>query len=456
MLKKKPKTEKIKDASVKEYTYRFRIYPNTEQLSFLIRQIGSIRFVYNFLLERNSFLYRVHKIRYDYGDMQNALKLMKKGFPFLDDMNSQSLQGALVNLDNAFKRFFKHESKYPKFKSKKKLNAVSIPQHFKLDGNKLYIPKLKSPFVIKYRKRKPQETVKKVSISLTATGKFYVNMSVEKVFVPMPYADNVAGLDLGIKTFATITSGINEIDKKTDKIDNPKYYLLSQKRLIKIQRKLSKKQHPRYKGDKTKRSNNFIKESKKLAKVYEHQTNQLTDFAHKRSLSVINDNQVIMVEDLNITGMLKNRHLAKAIQNVAWSRFVDMLEYKAGYYGRTFQKVSRTYPSSKTCSTPGCGYVNKDLKLSDRFWYCPQCKTLHDRDENASVNMFMKALEVRRVSPEPSERITPEEIAIADIRRLAFTKAPLLCQPKCAVPFAASTLKSGLSMRQEALSVRAR
>jgi len=439
MLKKKPKTEKIKDASVKEYTYRFRVCPNAEQLSFLIRQIGCIRFVYNFLLERNNFLYEVHKIRYDYGDMQNALKLMKKGFPFLDDMNSQSLQGALVNLDNAFKRFFKHESKYPKFKSKKKLNAVSIPQHFKLDGNKLYIPKLKSPFVIKYRKRKPQETVKKVSISLTATGKFYVNMSVEKVFVPKSHTDKVAGLDLGIKTFAAVTTGINDADKKTDKIDNPKYYLLSQKRLIKVQRQLSKKQHPRYKGDKTKRSNNYIKQSKKLARVYEHQTNQLIDFAHKRSLSVINDNQVIMVEDLNIAGMLKNRNLAKAIQNVAWSRFVDMLEYKADYYGRIFQKVSRTYPSSKTCS--GCGYINKDLKLSDRFWYCPQCNTLHDRDENASVNMFMKALEVRRVSPEPSERITPAEIAIVD-------------DP--AMPDAASTLKSDLSKRQEALPVRAR
>jgi len=456
MLKKKPKTEKIKDASVKEYTYRFRIYPNAEQLSFLIRQIGSIRFVYNFLLERNNFLYEFHKIRYDYGNMQNALKLMKKGFPFLTELNSQSLQGALVNLDNAFKRFFKHESKHPKFKSKKKLNAISIPQHFKLDGNKLYIPKLKSPFVIKYRKRKPQETVKKISISLTATGKFYVNMAVEKVFEPKPVAVKVAGLDLGIKTFATVTTGTTETDKNTDKIDNPKYYLLSQKRLIKIQHKLSKKQHPRYKGDKTKRSNNFIKQSKKLSRVYEHQTNQLTDFAHKRSLSVINDNQVVMVEDLNIIGMLKNRKLAKAIQNVAWSRFVSMLEYKADYYGRLFQKVSRTYPSSKTCYVPGCGYVNKDLKLSERFWICPQCKTLHDRDENASINMFMKALEVRRVSPEPSTMTTPAEIAIADIRRLAFTKAPLLCQPKCAMPETASTLKSDLSMRQEALPVRAR
>ncbi len=438
MIRKTKKQPKANDF-IKEYTYRFRIYPNAEQIAFFKEQIGHNRFVYNFFLERSEHLHKDYGVKYSYSDMQRVIPLLKKGFPFLKDVNSQSLQGALLNLDNAYKRFFNHESDHPVFKSKKKLNAISIPQNFKFIDDKLYIPKVKSPIKVKFH-RKVNETVKSISISVTSTGKYYVNMSVEKVFIPKDKTNIVSGIDLGIKTLATVITGISKTDNETFKIENPKYYIDSQKQIIKLSRQLSKKKHPRYKGDRTPKSKNYVKLSKRLALLYERQTNQIIDYAHKKSFAIINDSQVIVAEDLNIKGMLKNKRLSKAIQNAAWSRFLRQIEYKADFYGRDFRKVGRFYPSSKSCSTPNCGYIYKDLKLSERFWICPECNTLHDRDENASYNLFLQGL--GRLSSEPinitigqvSPEFTPAEIAIAD--------DPM-------IPVTEHTLKSNLSMKQE-------
>ena len=377
----------------KQYTYKFRIYPNKEQLSFLNEQIGCSRFVYNFFLERSINLYKNYGIKTNYCSNAVILPLLKKGFPFLKEANSQSLQASLKNLDTAFQRFFTKISGYPNFKKKYSYNSIVIPQHFEIVNNFIKIPKLKTSIKVKFH-RKVYEAVKSISISKTTSGKYYVNMLVEKfAFTPYICKKGVAmGIDLGLKDFAVITAGTGINDKESFKISNPQYFAKSQKRLIRLSRQLDRKVHKRNKEDKAVASKNYIKFKNKISLLHEQIVNQRQDFLNKLSSRIVNDSQVIVLEDLNIKGMLKNGNLSKSISDVSWSLFNDMLEYKASWYGRQVFKVNRFFPSSKTCSTLGCGYIYKDLKLSERSWICPQCGAIHDRDINASINLFLEGL----------------------------------------------------------------
>ena len=386
---------KTKTTDAKFYTYRFRLYPNAEQTTYFNEQMSYNRFIYNFFLERATYLHKIYGVKYNYNSMQNIIPLLKKGFSFLKNANSQSLQASLRDLDTAFQKFFKKQAGYPNFKKKGVYSSIVIPQGFHIDGSFIKIPKLKTPIKVKFH-RKFYEMVKSISISKTASGKYYVNMLVEK-FAYSPYilkkAINVStGIDLGIKDFATVTTGTDINNKKSFKIPNNKYLVKSQKRLIKLSRQLDRKQHKRSKQDKTTASNNYVKFKNKLSLLHEKVTNQRNDFLHKLSLRVVSDSQVIALEDLNIKGMVKNRHLSKSISDVSWYRFASMLEYKADWFGRQIFKVNRFYPSSKTCSK--CGYIYKDLKLSERFWTCPVCHTTHDRDINASINLFLEAIKI--------------------------------------------------------------
>ncbi len=394
----------------KNYTYKFRIYPNKEQISFLDEQFGYNRFVYNFFLERAINLYKIHNIKFNYYESKKVLPLLKKGFPFLKLANSQSLQASLKNLDTAFRNFFQGRAKYPKFKKKINTNSIDVPQSFTIDNNLLYIPKLKSAIKVKFH-RKVYETVKSVKITKTPSGKYYVNMLVEKDFVLLPKNNKVSGADVGIKDFAIVTIGTSETDYTTDKIPNPKYLSKSEKKLIKLNRQFAKKE---------KGSKNKVKFRKQLSIIYEKVANQRKDYIHRASLKTVNDSQVIVLEDLNIKGMVKNRHLSKSISDVSWGMFTGQLKYKAEWYGRDIFKVNRFYPSSKTCNV--CGYIKQDLKLSDREWTCPDCNTTHDRDINASINLFLEGLKVRRVSPEPDIRPTPAEYAPAGIQITGYSR----------------------------------
>jgi putative transposase len=406
----------------KQYTYKFRIYPNRDQITFLDEQIGCNRFIYNFFLERTVNLFKVHNIKFNYYESKKIIPLLKKGFPFLLNANSQSLQATLKNLDTAFKNLFQHRAKFPNFKKKVNTNSIEIPQHFTVKDNFLHIPKLKSAIKIKLHRRF-YEFAKSVKITKTPSGKYYVNILVEKYdytpYMPDKVKNIVSGADLGIKDFAVITTGKSIADKQTIKINNPKYLIKSQEKLIKQSRQLSKKQHKKTKNDKTKASNNYKKYSKKLTKLHEHIGNQRKDFLHKLSSRTVNDSQVIVLEDLNIKGMVKNRHLSKSISDVSWGMFTGQLKYKADWYGRDIIKVNRFYPSSKTCSVPACGYIKQDLKLSDRFWTCPECNTTHDRDINASINLFLEGLNLT-IRPEWSE-LTPAEYAPAGIQSIGYS-----------------------------------
>ena len=413
-----------KNIDNKFYVYRFRLYPNAEQIAYLDEQMSYNRFVYNFFLERSINLYKNYGVKTNYNSNSAILPLLKKGFPFLKEANSQSLQASLKALDTAFQKFFTKQAGYPNFKKKGVYNSIVIPQSFEINNNFIKIPKLKkSPIKVKFH-RKVYEAIKSISISKTTSGKYYVNMLVEKFaftpYIPKKVIGKISGIDLGLKDFAAITIGTDFNNKESFKIPNPKYLLKSQKRLIRLSRQLDRKVHKRSKQDKTTASKNYIKFKNKLSLLHEKVINQRNDFLHKLSLRTVIDSQVVVLEDLNIKGMVKNKHLSKSISDVSWSRFTDMLKYKADWFGRQILKINRFYPSSKTCSTPDCGYIYKDLKLSERAWICPQCGVVHDRDVNASINLFLEGLNLTVGQGLPE--FTPAEYAPAGCQNIGISR----------------------------------
>ncbi len=381
------------------YVYRFRLYPKKEQVEFLNRQVGHCRFVYNKFLEIAKNDYEAEGKKWNYYEYKKLLPKLKEEFPFLKEANSQSLQEAVKWLDRAFKNFFKGIAGFPKFKSKKRVNSVSIPQHFRIEGNKIKIPKLRTP--IKFKKHREIEgKIKSVSITKLPSGKFYLNVLVDREIEPLPETDKVVAIDVGLTHFCTLSTG--------EKVKNPRNLLKTEKKLKKLQRKLSRK---------VKGSNRYLKLQRRIAKLHEKIVNQRNDFLHKLSKRIIGDNQVVIVEDLNVKGLLKNGNLAKHIADASWRRFISYLEYKAKLYGRKLVKVSPFYPSSKLCSK--CGYKNESLKLSDRKWKCPNCGTEHDREYNATLNLLKEGLKtlkgsltLRAVGLERPE-LTPVESAVA-------------------------------------------
>ena len=354
-------------------SHRCRIYPNKEQQELLEEHFGSVRFVYNWGLEKKIKAYQKSKKRISCFDLINELVKLKKkkDFQWLNEVNSQSLQMSLRNLDNAFTSFFRKHNKFPRFKSKKdNKNSFQVPQHLKLN-NKLTIPKIPD---IKIKLSRPIEgKIKTATISKTPTNKYFIAILVEEnkqlPKKPKITEKTTIGIDLGIKHFATISDG--------RKIENPKYLNQSEPRLKRYQRWLSRKKRG---------SNNREKQRLRVALIQEKITNQRSDFIHKLTYQLTHENQVssIAIEDLAIKNMVKNHHLAKAIVDASWHEFKRQMGYKCDWYGKNLLIIGRFEPSSKICS---CGYVNQELKLSNREWTCPKCGVKHDRDILASQNI---------------------------------------------------------------------
>jgi len=293
------------------YVYRFRFYPTKEQVEFLNRQIGHCRFVYNKLVEIAKENFEKEGKKWNYYKYKKLLPKLKDEFPFLKEANSQSLQEAVKWLDRAFKNFFKGLAKFPKFKSKKRVNSVSILQHFRIEENKIKIPKLKTP--IKFKKHREIEgKVRSVSITKLPSGKFYLNVLVDREIEPLPKVDKVVAIDVGLTHFCTLSTG--------EKIENPRHLLKTEEKRKKLQRKLSRK---------VKGSKKYLKLQRRIAKLNEKVVNQRNDFLHKLSKRIIGDNQAVIVEDLNVKGLLKNSKLSKHIADASWRRFISYLEYKA-------------------------------------------------------------------------------------------------------------------------------
>ena len=350
---------------------KYRLYPTNSQKELIAKHIGSSRFVYNLALETKTTAYIGSKHNFSPFDLIKQLPELKKECGWLKEVNSQSLQQSIQNMDIAFKKFFKGAG-FPKYKSKHRgKQSFSIPQNILVEDNKLVIPKFKEGIDIVLH-REIKGTIKSATISVTLTGKYSASILVDtntEIPIKAPITESTAiGRDLGIKDFAITSEG--------EVFDNPKNLRKAQNKLKYVQRKYSKN-----KGKRTKQ---------RLALLHEKVVNKRKDFLHKTSIKLIRENQTICLEDLAVSNMVKNHNLAQAINDVSWSTFVTMLEYKANWHGKNILRIGRFAPSSKTCSC--CGYINKELRLKDREWTCPKCNSVLDRDKNASINIKSFAL----------------------------------------------------------------
>lgn len=349
--------------------FKYRIYPSNPQKELIAKHIGSSRFVFNLALETKNAAYIGNNHSYSAFDLVKQLPELKKELPWLKEVNSQSLQQSIQNMDIAFKKFFKGAG-FPKFKKKSNKGSFSIPQNVIVENDLLIIPKFKEGIKINLH-RPTQGTIKSATISITPTGKYFVSIlcdTKEDIPTKAPIKENnTIGIDLGIKDFAITSEG--------EVFENPKHLRKAQSKLKYVQRKYSKN-----KGKRTK---------KKLAKLHEKVANRRKDFLHKVSSELIKNHDTIALETLAVKNMVKNHNLALSISDASWSTFVSMLEYKADWYGKNILRIGRFAPSSKTCS---CGVINKDLKLSDRTWTCKSCGTTHDRDILAACNIKSFAL----------------------------------------------------------------
>ena len=355
--------------------YKYRIYPNREQQELINKHIGCCRYVYNFCLEKKINAYKTSKKNISKFELIKLLPSLKKEQEtfFLKEVNSLSLQASINNLDNAYKKFFKEKKGFPKFKSKRNARqSFQIVQNtiVDFDKKKVYIPKFKEGIKCRFH-RFFNGKVKTSTISRTTTDRYYISILVEldeNNPEKKPIDENKAvGIDLGIKIFATLSNG--------KEIPNPKNLKNALAKLKRLQRRLSRK---------AKGSNNREKARHVLACQYERVTNRRNDFLENVTHKLVITYDTICLETLSPKNMMKNHHLAQALSDIAIGRFNERIEQKAEWYGVNILRIGRFEPSSKMCS---CGYVYKDLKLSQRVWTCPSCGRRNQRDLLAANNI---------------------------------------------------------------------
>lgn len=357
---------------------KFRAYPNKEQQNLINQTLGCCRLIYNKGLAMRNDAYSDGK-KIGYTQTSAMLTDLKKQdeYAFLKVVDSIALQQSLRDLDRGFKNFFEKRARHPQFKSKHNYHqtyrTINQSDNIRISGRYLKLPKLG---YVKIKQSMEVGHINNITIERTPTGKYFVVLNVD--FEPefRPNNGNSIGIDVGIKEFYSDSNG--------NVVKNPKYLEKTMRKLIREQRRLSRKQ---------KGSNNRNKQRVKTALVHEKITNQRNDFLQKQSTMLVRENQTICIEDLNVKGMIRNHKLAKSIASVSWSKFFTMLEYKATWYGNDVIKVPAMYPSSQTCSC--CGYKNPLIKnLAIRSWECPNCHVKHDRDTNASINILNKGLSI--------------------------------------------------------------
>ena len=366
-------------------SFKYKIYPNEEQKILLEKHFGCTRFVYNYFLGLKQKQYNESGTSGTYNQLAKELVSLKysENYDWLKEINSQTLQQSLKDLFTAYEKFFTKKSKYPKFKKKREKNSFRVPQFCKIDitKNVIYIPKFtKKGIKLRYH-RQHQGTIKSMTISKTASGNYYVS-----VLCLIPDSLSIStlsktkksiGIDLGIKDYIVCS-------------DKSVYPSFPKENIEKLRRKQKKLQ--RHFSRKQKGSKNREKLRKKIARIHEKIHNIKLDYLHKLSLELLKNYDIIFIEDLSIKDLLQKSYhtLSRNISEMSWNSFITILSYKALWNNKEIKKIGKYYPSSKLCSC--CGYIKRDLKLNERSWICPNCKTNHNRDFNAAINIYKEGL----------------------------------------------------------------
>lgn len=371
--------------------FRYRFYPAPEQELLLRRTVGCCRLVYNKALHQRSEAWTSGQKSIGYAAQSSTLTEWKKsdGLAFLNEVSSVPLQQTLRHLQTAYSNFFAKRAKYPRFKKRRSGGAAEFTRSaFRMVDGKVYLAKMTEPLAIRWSRPLPAGAEPStVTVGFDSAGRWHVSMLCEDASIkPLKMLKTAVGIDVGLNSLVTLSTGEHIVNPRHDNRE------LARKRV------LSRRYARTQKGSK-----NRDKARIKLARLHARVTDRRRDHLHKLSTRIVHENQVVVVEDLNVRGMVRNRSLARSISDAGWGELVMQLEYKCDWYGRQFVKVDRWFPSSKTCSS--CGLVLERLDLSTRNWRCEGCGAEHDRDHNAAKNILAAGLAVSVCGPDVSQRV---------------------------------------------------